>query len=75
MPAPCSSPGLAAERFHLVEVDIGDRRLVLGARLPDRPAAALRADRSTLMRLISGRPAVPADYELAGATPEELVVF
>ena len=59
----------------LVEVDIGDRRLVLGARLPDRPAAVLRADRSTLMRLISGRPALPADYELAGATPEELVVF
>ena len=59
----------------LVEVHMGDRLLVLGAAVPDRPAATLHADRSTLMRLFSGRPASPADYELTGAIPEELVVF
>jgi uncharacterized protein (TIGR03083 family) len=59
----------------LVEVHIGDRRLALGTRLPDRPAATLHTDRPTLMRLVSGRPASSADYELIGATPEELVVF
>jgi uncharacterized protein (TIGR03083 family) len=59
----------------LVEVDFGDRRLVLGTRMPDRSAATLLTDRSTLMRLVSGRPALSADYELTGATPQELVVF
>lgn len=59
----------------LVEVHIGDRRLVLGAPMSDRPTATLLTDRSTLMRLVSGRPALSADYELSGATPEELVVF
>lgn len=59
----------------LVEVDIGDRRLVLGADRPDRPAATLRTDRSTLMRLVSGRPAEAANYRLTGAAPGELVVF
>ena len=58
-----------------VEVDIGDRRLVLGAPMPNRPAASLRTDRATLMRLASGRPASAADYQLTGATPDELVVF
>ncbi len=32
-------------------------------------------DRATLMRLFAGRPAEPAEYELTGAVPEELVVF
>ena len=59
----------------LVEVHLGDRRLVLGAESPDRAAATLRTDRSTFMRLVSGRPAAPADYVLTGATAEELLVF
>ncbi len=59
----------------LVEVHIDDRRLVLGARMPERPTATLHTDRSTLMRLVSGRPAVSAAYDLTGATPDELVVF
>ena len=59
----------------LVEVHIDDRRLVLGARMPERPTATLLTDRSTLMQLVSGRPAVSAAYDLTGATPDELVVF
>ena len=59
----------------LVEVHIDSRRLVLGAQIPKRSAATLHTDRSTFMRLVSGRPALAADYELTGATPEELVVF
>jgi uncharacterized protein (TIGR03083 family) len=59
----------------LVEAHIGGRQIVLGAAMPDRPPATLRTDRSTLMRLASGRPALPADYQLTGATPEELLVF
>jgi uncharacterized protein (TIGR03083 family) len=71
---------LLAERTYrrgipLVEVSIGDRRLVLGAALPDRPPATLHTDRPTLMRLVSGRPALPANYELEGASPDELLVF
>jgi uncharacterized protein (TIGR03083 family) len=71
---------LLAERMRrrevpLVKVDAGNRRLVLGTELPDRPTATLRTDRATLMRLVSGRPAAAADYELTGATPEELLVF
>jgi uncharacterized protein (TIGR03083 family) len=71
---------LLAERTYrraipLVEVFIGDRRLVLGAAMPDRPPASLHTDRSTLMRLVSGRPALPANFELTGATAAELVVF
>jgi len=59
----------------LVEVHIGDRRLVLGAAMPDRPPATLHTDRPTLMRLVSGRPASPSDYELKGAAAAELLVF
>ena len=71
---------LLAERMRrrdtpLVKVDAGNRRLILGTELPDRPTAMLRTDRGTLMRLVSGRPAAPADYELTGATPGELLVF
>jgi uncharacterized protein (TIGR03083 family) len=59
----------------LVEVQIDSARLILGAPAPDREPATLRTDRSTLMRLVSGRPAQPADYELTGATAGELLVF
>jgi uncharacterized protein (TIGR03083 family) len=59
----------------LVEVHIAGRRLVLGAGMPERPTATLHTDRSTVMRLVSGRPALAAEYELTGATHEELVVF
>jgi len=59
----------------LVEAHIGDRRLALGVRMPGRPAATLHTDRPTLMRLVSGRPAESADYQLTGATRGELVVF
>jgi uncharacterized protein (TIGR03083 family) len=59
----------------LLHADVDGRPLTLGAALPDRPPATLRASRSALMRLFSGRPADPSDYELTGATPAELVVF
>src|SRR5215468_3728447 len=58
-----------------VEVHLGDRSLVLGAATPTRPAATLRTDRSTFMRLVSGRPVSAADFVLTGATPDELLVF
>jgi uncharacterized protein (TIGR03083 family) len=59
----------------LVEVQINEFRLVLGAATPDRQPATLHTDRSTLMRLVSGRPAEPTEYELVGATAGELLVF
>jgi uncharacterized protein (TIGR03083 family) len=59
----------------LVEVYIDDRQLILGASKPNRPLAMLHTDRPTLMRLVSGRPVVPADYELTDATPDDLLVF
>jgi uncharacterized protein (TIGR03083 family) len=59
----------------LVEVQINESRLVLGAATADRQPATLRTDRSTLMRLVSGRPAQSTEYELTGATAGELLVF
>lgn len=59
----------------LTEVQIDNSLLLLGAPAPDRQPARLRTDRSTLMRLVSGRPARSADYELTGATAGELLVF
>ncbi|HEX2319266.1 MAG TPA: hypothetical protein VHJ18_09830 [Streptosporangiaceae bacterium] len=59
----------------LVEVQVSEVRLVLGAATPDRQPATLHTDRSTLMRLVSGRPTEPTEYELVGATAGELLVF
>jgi uncharacterized protein (TIGR03083 family) len=59
----------------LVEVALPGAALRLGLAVPGRPPATLVTDRATLMRLFAGRPAAPAEYELTGATPEELVVF
>ena len=59
----------------LVEVALPGAALRLGAPVPGRPPATLVTDRATLMRLFAGRPAEPAEYELTGAVPEELVVF
>lgn len=50
---------------------------------PERPARLLRAEHDALLpilrrariRLFAGRPVEPSEYRLAGATPEELVVF
>lgn len=59
----------------LVEVTLPDGRLSLGAMAPGRPPATLLTSHATMMRLFAGRPADPADYQLAGAAPDELVVF
>jgi uncharacterized protein (TIGR03083 family) len=59
----------------LVEVSLPGSALRLGVPVPGRPEATLVTDRATLMRLFAGRPAEPAEYELTGAVPEELVVF
>jgi uncharacterized protein (TIGR03083 family) len=59
----------------LVEVSLRDRALRLGAPTPGRPPATLVTGRATLIRLCTGRPAEPADYQLSGAAPDELVVF
>jgi uncharacterized protein (TIGR03083 family) len=58
-----------------VEVSLPGRTLVLGAAGPGRPAALLRTSPGTMMKIFAGRPAEPGDYELAGATAEELRVF
>jgi uncharacterized protein (TIGR03083 family) len=59
----------------LTEVDLPGAALRLGVPVPGRPEATLVTDRATLMRLFAGRPAEPAEYQLTGAVPEELVVF
>jgi uncharacterized protein (TIGR03083 family) len=71
---------LLAERVRrravpLVEVSLPDGGLRLGVPVPGRPLATLVTGRATLMRLFAGRPAGPADYQLSGAAPAELVVF
>lgn len=53
----------------------GDVRAALGVPRPDRAAATLRTSRSTLMRIVAGRQADPADYQLTGASAGELTVF
>jgi uncharacterized protein (TIGR03083 family) len=63
------------KKVPLIDVSLPDGTLVLGAPVPGRPRACLRTGNSTLMRLFAGRPAEPADYQLTGATREELVVF
>ena len=59
----------------LVEVTLPGRALWLGAPAPDRPPATLRTSPATMMKIFSGRPAEPADYELTGTTTEELRAF
>jgi uncharacterized protein (TIGR03083 family) len=59
----------------LVEADLPGAALRLGVPVPGRPPATLVTGRATLMRLFAGRPADPADYQLTGAVPAELVVF
>ena len=59
----------------LTEVDLPGTALRLGVPVPGRPEATLVTDRATLMRLFAGRPAEPAEYQLTGAVPEDLVVF
>ena len=59
----------------LVEAHLPGTALRLGVPVPGRPPATLVTGRATLMRLFAGRPAKPADYQLTGAVPEELVVF
>lgn len=59
----------------LVEVRLPAAALTLGVAVPGRPPAVLVAGNGTLMRLFAGRPADPADYQLSGARPEELVIF
>jgi uncharacterized protein (TIGR03083 family) len=65
----------ARQKVPLVEVALPGSTLRLGAPVPGRPPATLVTDRATLMRLFAGRPTEPAEYELTGAAPEELVVF
>ena len=59
----------------LVAVTLPADTLPLGAAEPGRPQATLVTDGATMMRMFAGRPTAPSDYQLAGATPEELVVF
>ncbi len=59
----------------LVEVSLPGTTLSIGVGSPDRPPASLVTGRGTLMRLIAGRATAPSDYELTGATIDELVVF
>jgi uncharacterized protein (TIGR03083 family) len=59
----------------LIEVDLPGAALRLGVPVPGRPPATLVTGPATLMRLFAGRPTEPAEYQLTGAVPEELVVF
>jgi hypothetical protein len=62
-------------RVPLVEVTLPGAALRLGVPVPRRPPATLVSGRATLMRLFAGRPTEPAEYQLTGAVPEDLVVF
>jgi hypothetical protein len=59
----------------LVEVTLPRSTLRLGVPEPGRPRATLVTDGATMMRMFAGRPTVPSEYQLTGATPEQLVVF
>jgi uncharacterized protein (TIGR03083 family) len=60
----------------LVEASLPEgTTLWLGIAVPGRPRARLTTDNATMMRLFAGRPADPKDYQLTGATADELVVF
>jgi len=71
---------LLAERSRRREVPLVEARLPgsdlqLGVARAGRPPATLRTSNAVLIRLFAGRPAESGDYDLAGATPEELVIF
>ncbi|WP_203656368.1 maleylpyruvate isomerase family mycothiol-dependent enzyme [Actinocatenispora rupis] len=51
-------------------VTLPDRTLDLGTP-GDAEPATLHTDPATLVRVVSGRPADPADYRLTGATPDQ----
>ena len=59
----------------LVEVSLPGGTLRLGVPRPGQPAATLRSSNAALIKLLAGRPVDPADYQLAGATLEELAIF
>lgn len=59
----------------LVEASLPGGTLWLGLPRPGRPPATLFTGHATLMRIFAGRPLKPADYQLTGATADELVVF
>jgi uncharacterized protein (TIGR03083 family) len=63
------------EAVPLVEARVADATFWLGVAMEGRPHGTLLTSPATMMRLFAGRPADPADYLLAGATPAELVVF
>jgi len=63
------------QKVPLVEVALPGAALRLGVPVPGRPPATMVTGRATLMRLIAGRPTEPAEYQLTGAVPEDLVVF
>jgi uncharacterized protein (TIGR03083 family) len=70
-----AQPGAALPGAALPGAALPGAALRLGAPVPGRPPATLVTGRPTLMRLFAGRPAEPAEYQLTGAVPEELVVF
>jgi uncharacterized protein (TIGR03083 family) len=59
----------------LLEASLPGGNLRLGAAIPGRAPATLRSGSGTMIKLFAGRPVEPGDYQLAGATPEELVIF
>ena len=58
-----------------VEVSLPGGTLWLGVSQPGRPHATLVTGGAALMRMFAGRPVEPSEYQLTGATDEELVVF
>jgi uncharacterized protein (TIGR03083 family) len=58
-----------------VEVRLPSGTLWLGMNRPGRPHATLVTSGAALIRMVAGRPAEPSEYQLSGATGEELVVF
>ena len=70
---------LASQARHrkapLVNVTLPAASLTLGLAGAGRPAASLRTDEATLIRLYAGRAADPAAYQLTGAEAAELAVF
>lgn len=62
-------------KIPLTEVTLPGMTLTLGASQPGRPPASLRTSPESLIRLMAGRPADSADYQLDGATEAELIVF
>ncbi|WP_030569287.1 maleylpyruvate isomerase family mycothiol-dependent enzyme [Streptomyces aureocirculatus] len=57
------------------DLDGFDEPLILGVGDGSRPPARYIGDASTLVRLYAGRPLPGSEFELAGATQEELSIF